>query len=306
MEIFPGNESEKPHLPRALERIREEKGNKPKIIQVADKGLNCAENIGKCGSNDGYIFSKSPKMMAEKDLEWVFEDKGWTDVTDRDGEVVYRYKSVTGVYDYEYKDSDGKTIRFQKSEKRIATFHPSLRKKQAIELTRQYDNADVTLTGDREKLEHDLKLAGTNILVTSELDRKEREIYDVYHRLWNIERTFGMMKTQLAAGPAYASTDDSIRGHFLTCYTAIVLLRLLEKKLFADAFTAEDIIEYIRKAYAVKLGENDYYNILKRKDAGIGETMQKRTGLPLLAKRLSDSKIKSFFEPKKWTPLYKA
>lgn len=305
MEIFPGNESEKPHLPRALERIREEKGNRPKIIQVADKGLNCAENIGRCGGNDGYIFSKSPKMMAEKDLEWVFEDKGWTDVTDRDGEVVYRYKSVTGVYDYEYKDSDGKTVRFQKSEKRIATFHPSLRKKQAIELTRQYDRADVTLSGDREKLEHDLKLAGTNILVTSELDRKEREIYDVYHRLWNIERTFQMMKTQLAARPAYASTDDSIRGHFLTCYTAIVLLRLLEKKLFADAFTAEDIIEYIRKAYAVKLGENDYYNILKRKDAGIGEYMQKRAGLPLLAKRLSDSKIKSFFEPKKWKPLYK-
>lgn len=296
MEIFPGNESEKLHLPRALERIREEKGNKSKIIQVADKGLNCAENIGKCGSNDGYIFSKSPKMMAENDLKWVFEDKGWTDVTDKNGEVVYRYKSVTDVYDYEYKDSDGKTVSFKKAEKRVATFNPSLKKKQAIELTRQYDN--VTLSGDKEKLEHDLKLAGYNILVTSELDMKEQEIYDVYHRLWNIERTFRMMKTQLAARPAYASTDDSIRGHFLTCYTAIVLLRLLEKKLFADAFTVEDIIEYIRKAYAVKLGENDYYNILKRKDAGIGEYMQKKTGLPLLNKRLTDSMIKSFFDPK--------
>lgn len=296
MEIFPGNESEKPHLPRALERIREEKGNKSKIIQVADKGLNCVENIGKCGSNDGYIFSKSPKMMAEKDLKWVFEDKGWTDVTDKNGEVLYRYKSVTDVYDYEYKDSDGKTVSFKKAEKKVATFNPSLKKKQAIELTRQYDN--VTLSGDREKLEHDLKLAGYNILVTSELDMKEQEIYDVYHRLWNIERTFRMMKTQLAARPAYASTEDSIRGHFLTCYMAIVLLRLLEKKLFADAFTVEDIIEYIRKAYAVKLGENDYYNILKRKDAGIVEYMQKKTGLPLLNKRLTDSMIKSFFDPK--------
>ena len=235
-------------------------------------------------------------MMAENDLKWVFEDKGWTDVTDKNGEVVYRYKSVTDVYDYEYKDSDGKTVSFKKAEKRVATFNPSLKKKQAIELTRQYGN--VTLSGDKEKLEHDLKLAGYNILVTSELDMKEQEIYDVYHRLWNIERTFRMMKTQLAARPAYASTEDSIRGHFLTCYTAIVLLRLLEKKLFADAFTVEDIIEYIRKAYVVKLGENDYYNILKRKDAGIGEYMQKKTGLPLLNKRLTDSMIKSFFDPK--------
>jgi hypothetical protein len=136
------------------------------------------------------------------------------DVTDRDGEVVYRYKSVTGVYDYEYRDSDGKTVRFRRAEKRVATFSSSLRRKQAIELTRQYDKADVTLSGDREKLEHDLKLAGYNLLVTSELDMKEREIYDVYHRLWNIERTFRMMKTQLAARPAYASTDDSIRGTF--------------------------------------------------------------------------------------------
>ena len=48
----------------------------------------------------------------------------------------------------------------------------------------------------------------------------------------------------------------------------------------------------------MKLGENDYYNILKRKDAGIGETMQKKMGLPLLAKRLTDGKIKSFFDPK--------
>ena len=141
MEIFPGNESEKPRLPRALDRIREEKGKESKIIQVADKGLNCAENIRKCGKNDGYIFSKAPKMMADKDLEWMFDEKGWTDVMDKNGEVSYRYKSVTDVYDYEFKDENGKTVKFTKAEKRVATFNPSLRKKQAIELTRQYDKA---------------------------------------------------------------------------------------------------------------------------------------------------------------------
>lgn len=335
MEIFPGNESEKPHLPRALERIREEKGKASKIIQVADKGLNCAENIHKCGENDGYIFSKSPKMMSEDDLTWVFEEKGWTDVLGKEGEVLYRYKSVTDVYEYEYKDSDGKTVKFSRSEKRVATFNPSLQKKQAIELVRQYnkalkktaaarikeavggknakmisietidkktgevmDGVNVELSGDEEKLRHDLKLAGYNLLVTSELNMKESEIYGVYHRLWNIERTFRMMKTQLAARPAFASTDDGIRGHFLTCYVSILLLRLLEKKVFNDEFTVEDIIGYIRRAYAVRLGENDYYNIMKRKDAGISEYMNKKTGLPLLRKRLTDSMIRSFFDPK--------
>ena len=335
MEIFPGNESEKPRLPRALDRIREEKGKESKIIQVADKGLNCAENIRKCGKNDGYIFSKAPKMMTDKDLEWMFDEKGWTDVMDKNGEVSYRYKSVTDVYDYEFKDENGKTVKFTKAEKRVATFNPSLRKKQAIELTRQYDkamkktasaqikeavggknakmisvdavskktgeeleDAQIVLSGNKEKLEHDLKLAGYNILITSEVAMKESEIYDVYHKLWNIERTFRMMKTQLAARPAFASTDDGIRGHFLTCYTSIVLLRLLEKKVFSDQFTVEEIIEYIKKARAFRLSDNDYCNLLKRKDAAISEYIQKRTELPLLNKRLTDSKIKSFFNTK--------
>ena len=335
MEIFPGNESEKPRLPRALDRIREEKGKESKIIQVADKGLNCAEDIRKCGKNDGYIFSKAPKMMADKDLEWMFDEKGWTDVMDKNGEVSYRYKSVTDVYDYEFKDENGKTVKFTKAEKRVATFNPSLRKKQAIELTRQYDkamkktasaqikeavggknakmisvdavskktgeeleDAQIVLSGNKEKLEHDLKLAGYNILITSEVAMKESEIYDVYHKLWNIERTFRMMKTQLAARPAFASTDDGIRGHFLTCYTSIVLLRLLEKKVFSGQFTVEEIIEYIKKARAFRLSDNDYCNLLKRKDAAISEYIQKRTELPLLNKRLTDSKIKSFFNTK--------
>ena len=335
MEIFPGNESEKPRLPRALDRIREEKGKESKIIQVADKGLNCAENIRKCGKNDGYIFSKAPKMMADKDLEWMFDEKGWTDVMDKNGEVSYRYKSVTDVYDYEFKDENGKTVKFTKAEKRVATFNPSLRKKQAIELTRQYDkamkktasaqikeavggknakmisvdavskktgeeleDAQIVLSGNKEKLEHDLKLAGYNILITSEVAMKESEIYDVYHKLWNIERTFRMMKTQLAARPAFASTDDGITGHFLTCYTSIVLLRLLEKKVFSGQFTVEEIIEYIKKARALRLSDNDYCNLIKRKDASIGEYIQKRTELPLLNKRLTDSKIKSFFNTK--------
>ena len=335
MEIFPGNESEKPRLPRALDRIREEKGKESKIIQVADKGLNCAENIRKCGKNDGYIFSKAPKMMADKDLEWMFDEKGWTDVMDKNGEVSYRYKSVTDVYDYEFKDENGKTVKFTKAEKRVATFNPSLRKKQAIELTRQYDkamkktasaqikeavggknakmisvdavskktgeeleDAQIVLSGNKEKLEHDLKLAGYNILITSEVAMKESEIYDVYHKLWNIERTFRMMKTQLAARPAFASTDDGIRGHFLTCYTSIVLLRLLEKKVFSGQFTVEEIIEYIKKARAFRLSDNDYCNLLKRKDAAISEYRQKGTERPLLSKRLTDSKIKSVVNTK--------
>ena len=69
--------------------------------------------------------------------------------------------------------------------------------------------------------------------------------------------------------------------------------------MFSNQFTVEEIIEYIKKARAFRLSDNDYCNLLKRKEAAISEYIQKRTELPLLNKRLTDSKIKSFFNTKK-------
>lgn len=336
MEVFPGNESEKPHLPKSILKVREEKGKKTKIIQVADKGLNCAENIYKCKENDGYIFSKSLKMMKTEDIQWVFEDEGWVDVKDDNGNLLFSYKSMIYAVEYEFKDNNGKPVKFTKEEKRLATFNPDLQKKQSIEFTKQYNkvvnktsnarikeivggrngkyvlnticdkktgevlnNAELSIDVDKQKLNEDLKLAGYNLLVTSELEMDDREIYNVYHQLWNIEKTFRLMKTQLDSRPVYVSKDDAIRGHFLTCYTAILLLRLLEKKVFNNKFTIEEIIDYIRKAYVVKLDDDNYFNILKRKDAKISEYMQDIVGLKLLNKTMTKNNISSFFNSKK-------
>lgn len=342
-EVFPGNESEKPHLPRAIGKIREAKGNGTKIVQVADKGLNCAENIRKCGRNDGYIFSKSPKLMSDKDLGWRFEEDGWTDVTGPDGRVSFSYKEVTDSYLYECKGEDGKRTKTYRTEKRIATYNPSLARKQRREAMRQYrkaekrtgkaclkealggrnakrvsvdavsrktgeriEGADVVVSGNREKRDRDRRLAGYNILVTSETGMDAKEVYRVYHQLWNIERTFRLRKTQLDSRPVYVSKEDAVRGHFLTCYTAILLIRLLEKKAFGGKFTAEEIIAYVRKAYAVRIGKDRYFNLRKRKDAAVGEAVQKATGLPLMRKELTRDRIGSFFGAGKKHPKGKA
>lgn len=337
MELYPGNRSEKPYLQSAIRKLREEKGEKARIVQVADKGLNCAENIHSCGENDGYIFSKSPKNMSEKDIGWIFEEKGWVDVNDKGGNLLYRYKSERKVYDYSFVDHDGRTVSFRKAEKRVATFNPSLRKKQCIEITKLYSktkdrtakaqiresvggagakftkvesvdgrtgevirDAEVVVSGNEEKLEHDLKLAGYNLLVTSEIDMDEKEIYGVYHRLWNIERTFRMMKTQLSSRPVFVRKEEAIKGHFLTCYTAILIVRLLEKKFFNDEFSAEEIITYIRNANMTKIADDEYLNALKRKDSKISEYMYKITKLPLLRKRLRKEDVELFYDTKRY------
>ena len=60
MELYPGNESERPYLRGRIEDMKARNGVSGRVIQVADKGLNCARNIyaAVMEANDGYIFSK--------------------------------------------------------------------------------------------------------------------------------------------------------------------------------------------------------------------------------------------------------
>lgn len=56
-----------------------------RTVRVADKGLNCADNIADallCG--DGYIFSKSPRMLPETEERWLLSEEGWRDVPGAD------------------------------------------------------------------------------------------------------------------------------------------------------------------------------------------------------------------------------
>lgn len=336
MRLYPGNCSEKPYLPESIRKAREERGKTSKMIQVADKGLNCAENIAKCSPNDGYIFSKSLKGISESEMDWIFNDDEWTEVNDKNGNLIFKYKSIKKVFDYAYKDSAGAHVTFRKDEKRLVFFNPALKKKQTTEALRLYnkavnktgasqikediggkggkyirtevsdsktgeilENARINVISNEQKLENDLKIAGYNMLVTSEIDMDDRKIYDTYHELWNIERTFRLMKTQLSARPVYGSTKEFITGHFLSCYTAILLVRLLEKKVFDKMFSAEEIISYMKKARAISIGNDEYLNILKRDDARISEKINEVANIPLLKKRLTKNEIASFFEPKK-------
>lgn len=80
---------------------------------------------------------------------------------------------------------------------------------------------------DQNKVDEDLRLAGYNMLVTSETKTKSENIYNVYHRLWRIEETFRTLKSELDARPVYLQRRDSIYGHFLICYLAVFALRVL-------------------------------------------------------------------------------
>jgi len=59
----------------------------------------------------------------------------------------------------------------------------------------------------------------------------DKDILDMYKGLWKIEETFKVTKSQLKTRPVYVSTLEHIKAHFLTCYVALVILRLIEYRL---------------------------------------------------------------------------
>ena len=71
---------------------------------------------------------------------------------------------------------------------------------------------------NQAKIEEDLKYAGYNLLVTSELDMNPLQVYHTYHNLWKIEESFRITKSYLDARPVYVQKKETIYGHFLICY----------------------------------------------------------------------------------------
>lgn len=76
MQMYPGNESEKPYIRKMIQEMKERYKVTGKTVQAADKGLNCARNIyaAVVEGSDGYVFSKSiihGKGLSEKEKQWL-------------------------------------------------------------------------------------------------------------------------------------------------------------------------------------------------------------------------------------------
>ena len=109
----------------------------------------------------------------------------------------------------------------------------------------------VKVTMNDDAIENARKLAGYNMLLTSELKMSDQEIYKAYHNLWRIEESFRIMKSELDARPVYLQKEETITGHFLICYLAVLLTRLLQFKALENKFCPEEIFAFIRDLYVL-------------------------------------------------------
>lgn len=326
MKLFPGNQSEKSVIRSIIQDLKNRNSVSGRTIQVADKGLNCAENIFHALKNgDGYIFSKSVKQLPEVEKTWVLLPNDYRDVKNASGDVMYRIKECVDDFEYKFADCEtGKTKKFKITEKRIVTYNPKLAKKQIYEINKEVEKARLLNASQAKKTEYgdsakyviftaadkngnetdgkikvsmneelikkSLELAGYNMLVTSEISMSDKDVYDAYHNLWRIEESFRIMKSQLDARPVYLQKEDTIVGHFLICYLAVLLTRLLQFKILKNNYCSEDLFEFVRDFRVAKISDRKYINLSR------GTTFIKEfstiCNLPLTSYFLSDGEIK--------------
>jgi len=125
MQMYPGNQSEKPMIRRLISEMKKNFNIKGKTIQIADKGLNCGQNIFEAiKNNDGYIYSQSVKMLSDKEKKWVILDKDYDEIY-KDGELIFKSKSC--IDDFEYKfEHEGKMYTHKFKQKRIVYWSKDL------------------------------------------------------------------------------------------------------------------------------------------------------------------------------------
>ena len=277
MSLFPGNTSDTLTLQPVMVDVKRAY-QMQRLIVVADKGLNSSKNIDFiCQNGDGYVVSQILKGKKGKRYhEALFDESGYV----CNKEKTYKYKLYRE--EYEGKDKDGKTeirqrqvlIYWNKAEADMARKKREEKLKKAAlacqngaygikKGSQEYVLEEVVnpQTGELEevgkkairsvnlgKAENDALFDGYFCLITSEMDYDAPKIREVYGGLWKIEQSFRIMKSDLLARPVYVNTHAHIRAHFLICFVALLIVRLIQHAMGPKALSVERLATALNAA----------------------------------------------------------
>lgn len=262
IETFPGNTLDhltlRPALSKNIDGL-----DFSRFIMIADRGICNYQNLlHVLDAGNGYIVSKSLLKSTKKEQEWAYEEDGYTSVSED-----FKYKSR--IVKKKVKDENGnsRTVeekvvvywsrkfqkRAEKENKKFLDFlkkleeHPenfritaiqskALRKffkKECVnEKTGEIlDSSRIRAFIDFDKVAEYRKSLGYYQIVTSELTMGAQEVIDKYHGLTQIEEQFQVMKGDLDTRPIYVRTPEHVTAHLLICMIALILLRVIQKRL---------------------------------------------------------------------------
>ena len=150
----------------------------------------------------------------------------------------------------------------------LRNLDPETYKKGPNDVTRFIKRNTATKSGEKttdqyilnqEVIEEEEKYDGYYAVATN-LDDSARDIIEVSSKRYKIEDCFRVMKTNFSARPIFHQTKEHITAHFMICYTALLIYRLLEKKLDMNKthFTIENIIETLQNMEVANLEDLCY------------------------------------------------
>lgn len=271
IETFPGNTLDHQTLRESLEKNIDGL-DFPRFILIADRGIcNYPNLLHILDDGNGYIVSKSLLKSTKKEREWAYSDDGYIDVNED-----FKYKSR--IVKKSVKDENGnrRTIeekvvvywsrkfqaRAEKENKKFLGFlqklqeHPenfritavqskSLRKffkKECVnEKTGEIlDSSKIRAFVDFDKVAAYRNSLGYYQIVTSELAMDAQEVIDKYHGLTQIEDQFRVMKGDLETRPLYVRTPEHITAHLLVCMIALIMTRIIQKRILDSGGVAPD------------------------------------------------------------------
>ncbi|MCR4947527.1 MAG: IS1634 family transposase, partial [Treponema sp.] len=288
--INPGNTNEQVTM-RPLEKKIIDDFGISKFIVCTDAGLASEDNRRFNTKGDrAFITTQSIKKLKGFLKEWCLDNDGWNltgsskkySLTSIDED---KYKESTFykerwinengleqklivTYSIKYRDYM-RTLRerqINRAENLINTKSDKLKKASPNDCKRFISQINCTSTGEiadksfyslnYETIEDEAKYDGFYAVCTNIQD-DTADIIKINKKRWEIEECFRIMKTEFKSRPVYLSDDDRIRAHFLTCYLALLIFRLLEKKL-DDKFTCEQIIDAIREYNFLEIQKKGY------------------------------------------------
>ena len=263
-----------------------------RVISVADKGMTTGDNIWytiNTPTKDGYVFSMSIRGADKSIKEYVLDENGYEWLGEE-----YKRKSRLCPRTILVTANNGKKIKKQVDEKQVvfwskkyatrakaereaalakardlaknpgnytrATSYGAAKYVKKVEYDKQTGEiitASSILDINEDLIREEDALDGYYMLLTSEMDTPDDKIIDMYRGLWRIEESFKITKSELEARPVYVWTNEHIEAHFLTCFVALTLSRILEMKL-EHKYSAGRILESLSKASCSLIQQNYY------------------------------------------------
>lgn len=305
-QLFPGNQTDQTTLRPALKK-NIDKLHFGRVILVADGGINNGKNIAHIlKAGNGYILSKSTKKSDKHVKKWILEESGyeWNEnktfrvkskirervVTDEDGNKVKIKEKLICYWSKKHYDREVKENakfldylnsvianpdKLKDKPRKIENF---LAKTQVVKTTGEIVDTATHFSLDMDKIREYTELMGFYTIMTSELERSDREIINKYHGLSRIEDSFRIIKGDLEGRPVYVRTPEHINAHFLICFIALTMIRLIQYKILRfldkpttneDGWEAGISTERIKKALSSFQADGlpgGYYRLTKPTD----------------------------------------